>query len=228
MFRMWKSGEPNNFGGLEDCVAMDPNGLWNDCGCQNVCPFVCYNVDPSNYVFVPEFKMMREAQSYCRQFYTDLVSVRNLKEYVEIQKLAQNATIWIGLYRDSWKWSDGSPIMFTKWNPQIGTLRSAFINTPCVVLHQGQWTAQTCGDKLFFVCYDDPVTQQIVRVKVTINNCSVDPEDTTEAIMQQFAQRLKDRGLSENTMLSWRKQHGGKTFYLEKRRVEEEKLICGH
>lgn len=41
-FRVWKSGEPNNFMGLEDCVGMEIDG-WNDCNCQIQYPFVCYN-----------------------------------------------------------------------------------------------------------------------------------------------------------------------------------------
>lgn len=41
-FRMWGTGEPNNAGGLEDCVEMDIAGLWADCSCQRLFQFVCY------------------------------------------------------------------------------------------------------------------------------------------------------------------------------------------
>ncbi len=29
----WSSGEPNNYNGIEDCVTMGTNGLWNDVDC---------------------------------------------------------------------------------------------------------------------------------------------------------------------------------------------------
>lgn len=42
-FRMWRIGEPNNAGGLEDCVKMDIVGSWADYSCQTLYQFVCYN-----------------------------------------------------------------------------------------------------------------------------------------------------------------------------------------
>ncbi|KAK2832811.1 hypothetical protein Q5P01_016700 [Channa striata] len=212
-FWMWNSGEPNNFGGIEDCVEMNGNGAWNDCPCRNMYYFVCYNVDSSNYVFVPDLKNFSDAQSYCRQFYTDLVSVRNINELGMIQRMGQNQDIWIGLYRDSWKWSDGSPT--SNWKPSIGSVPVSYIYTPCMGLSQGQLNARACGDKLFFVCYDEIVTQQIVRVKVTQNSSPVDLEDAKEAVLQQLVQMLKDGGLSQDIKVTWRKQSDGKTFYLE-------------
>lgn len=105
----------------------------------------------SSYVLVTEFKNWSEAQSHCRQFYTDLVSVRNHTENEEIMKLTQNQSAWNGLYRDSWKWSDGSPASFKKWIPPYDS-ENAYINKSCVVLHKGQWEAHKCEDKLHFVC----------------------------------------------------------------------------
>lgn len=36
---------------------------------------------------------------YCRKHYTDLASIRDEKENQEIQLLAKNRSVWIGLYR---------------------------------------------------------------------------------------------------------------------------------
>ncbi|XP_060097022.1 pulmonary surfactant-associated protein D-like [Heteronotia binoei] len=38
----WKSGEPNNYNGAEDCVIIVPeNGLWNDLNCETKSLIVC-------------------------------------------------------------------------------------------------------------------------------------------------------------------------------------------
>uniref|UniRef100_A0A673J435 C-type lectin domain-containing protein n=1 Tax=Sinocyclocheilus rhinocerous TaxID=307959 RepID=A0A673J435_9TELE len=43
-FRYWKTGEPNNLGGGENCAVIKPNtqGQWNDILCTNQFPFVCH------------------------------------------------------------------------------------------------------------------------------------------------------------------------------------------
>ncbi len=43
-FRYYMSGEPDNYGGHENCVVFEPNaqGLWHDISCTNQFPFVCH------------------------------------------------------------------------------------------------------------------------------------------------------------------------------------------
>ncbi|KAF3837668.1 hypothetical protein F7725_009436 [Dissostichus mawsoni] len=61
------------------------------------------------YYFVDEMKNMTEAQSYCREKYTDLATVHSM----EVVKLlndsfgSNTSKAWIGLYddRDTWSWS---------------------------------------------------------------------------------------------------------------------------
>ncbi|XP_028852888.1 mannose-binding protein C-like [Denticeps clupeoides] len=40
-FTNWKSGEPNNYKGTEDCTVMDPTGLWNDIPCESEFLVIC-------------------------------------------------------------------------------------------------------------------------------------------------------------------------------------------
>lgn len=51
------------------------------------------------FVFVEQELSWADAQLYCRGRHTDLASVRNEKENREIQILARNRGIWIGLHR---------------------------------------------------------------------------------------------------------------------------------
>lgn len=37
----WDGGEPNNSGGVEDCLEMKVDGLWNDLSCTNITRFAC-------------------------------------------------------------------------------------------------------------------------------------------------------------------------------------------
>ncbi|XP_043085082.1 C-type lectin mannose-binding isoform-like isoform X2 [Puntigrus tetrazona] len=41
-FRLWLSGQPNNYGGNQYCVYSEPNGYWNDWKCTDEFAFICY------------------------------------------------------------------------------------------------------------------------------------------------------------------------------------------
>jgi hypothetical protein len=40
-FSGWGSGEPNNWGGNEDCAQVYASGVWNDMGCDGSHPLLC-------------------------------------------------------------------------------------------------------------------------------------------------------------------------------------------
>uniref|UniRef100_A0A667WM87 C-type lectin domain-containing protein n=1 Tax=Myripristis murdjan TaxID=586833 RepID=A0A667WM87_9TELE len=102
----------------------------------------------SRWIFVNERKNWSDAQSYCRQSYTDLASIRNLTENEEIRGLISYHS-WIGLFRDGWKWSDGSTMSFSKWDdnhPSGGYAR-------CATSHLGKWRDYPCSHRFYFACY---------------------------------------------------------------------------
>uniref|UniRef100_A0A668AHN7 C-type lectin domain-containing protein n=1 Tax=Myripristis murdjan TaxID=586833 RepID=A0A668AHN7_9TELE len=105
----------------------------------------------SRFILVREHKNWTEAQSHCRQNYTDLASVRNQSENEEIFSLVSDheEAVWIGLFRDGWKWSDGSAMSFNNWN----TERPDGINKHnCVATTNGKWKTSRCNDRKYFVC----------------------------------------------------------------------------
>ncbi|XP_056089275.1 macrophage mannose receptor 1-like [Rhinichthys klamathensis goyatoka] len=113
-----------------------------------------------------------EAQSYCRQNHTDLVSVRNQSENNETKKIIeQNLTTadgaWIGLNR-LWVWSDNSSSTFTHWltgEPDSKSGRDDVCTSIDIKNHQGRWVDDPCTGPYPFVCYDDKLV--LIRQNLT-------------------------------------------------------------
>ncbi|XP_058873497.1 macrophage mannose receptor 1-like isoform X2 [Acipenser ruthenus] len=157
-FQNWNIGQPN--GGSEKCVLMySPNqGKWEDLACGYWKYFVCYkglceNASCPNRTYIPvrDIKSWTDARSYCREKYTDLVTVRSLEEQQQILNVAKDYEFWIGLYRDSdnWQWSTGDAVSYTKWVAGIDTLFCATADAT------GSWDKSSCRDQKPFMCYTE-------------------------------------------------------------------------
>ncbi|XP_036407620.1 C-type mannose receptor 2-like [Megalops cyprinoides] len=102
-------------------------------------------------------KNWTEAQRYCREKHTDLVSVRNQTENEEVKRLIpDNKWVWIGLYRDSWKWSDQENSSFRNWSS--GEPNNAGGQESCAQVQlkgteRGGWRDAACNERLPFFCY---------------------------------------------------------------------------
>ncbi|XP_066513059.1 macrophage mannose receptor 1-like [Hoplias malabaricus] len=121
-YRNWDERQPDNQGGKEFCVTMWKNlGKWNDEQCNTLHHFVCYDEKnrTERYIYINDKKTWPDAQSYCREHYTDLVNVSNQMMNDEIWGLSKssqnNDNFWIGLFYDSWQWSDQSNSSFRYW-----------------------------------------------------------------------------------------------------------------
>ncbi|KAL7398979.1 hypothetical protein ABVT39_018042 [Epinephelus coioides] len=160
-FTRWRDGEPSYINSAAHCTAMDEDGLWNSLQCSDSLKVVCSYVRGSDVTFILINKSMTwtEAQSHCRVNYTDLTSVRNMTENQKVQELIPaGERVWIGLFRDSWKWSDGSSSSCRPWIP--GQPDGG--NQLCVAAdfgYSGQWRDLSCATKLQFICYSTPTSQ---------------------------------------------------------------------
>uniref|UniRef100_A0A3B4XMV1 C-type lectin domain-containing protein n=1 Tax=Seriola lalandi dorsalis TaxID=1841481 RepID=A0A3B4XMV1_SERLL len=107
------------------------------------------------HVLINKFMTWTEAQSYCRANHTDLTSVRNLQENQKVMNLVpSNKLVWIGLFRDSWKWLDGSNSSFRNWHENVPDNR--YHKEECVAANfanSGKWEDWTCDYRRAFICY---------------------------------------------------------------------------
>uniref|UniRef100_A0A3P9NNN9 C-type lectin domain-containing protein n=1 Tax=Poecilia reticulata TaxID=8081 RepID=A0A3P9NNN9_POERE len=117
----WAAGEPTDNGNQlihENCVHMNKNLKWTDTGCLNQHIFLCY--DGENVHIFNKRKSWQKAQSYCREKHTDLISGTKQVLDGEVEKLMDQP--YIGLFRDTWRWSDGSSFSFRHWNLQYNVI----------------------------------------------------------------------------------------------------------
>ncbi|TRY88566.1 hypothetical protein DNTS_034543 [Danionella cerebrum] len=167
-FRNWNNQGPSYYGTQYTCVHME-QGFWYTTYCFNGYPFICYDGRNGSvsYVLVNQYRNWADARSYCRQYYTDLVSIRNEAENQKIQYLYRSYGYgWIGLYRPR-SWSDRSNSSFTYWSygqPDTdGTCAAVSFS------NSGQWTDENCNTVMPFICYNGSTSRQFFFVNESKN-----------------------------------------------------------
>ncbi len=111
-----------------------------------------------------ESKTWTEAQRYCREKYTDLATVENVQQTIDLTDTVNDDFIdlaWIGLYDDlnSWKWTlEDSDFFkvgekdFRNWyNPGPNSYGGQSL---CVYMNNGLWYTSHCFYYRPFICYD--------------------------------------------------------------------------
>ncbi|KAM9852463.1 uncharacterized protein ACBR49_005531 [Aulostomus maculatus] len=150
-FLNWRAGEPQNKS-EDGCAAMDPSGQWFESDCNTKRSFVCRGYgDAASYILVADTSSWRDAQSHCRGLSSDLVSIHSAEENEEVRSVSVSRYVWIGLFRDAWRWSDGSNSSFRYWRRH----QPNYEGQECVAAvfrSEGQWNDLKCSIKLRFVC----------------------------------------------------------------------------
>uniref|UniRef100_A0A3B4EFK5 C-type lectin domain-containing protein n=2 Tax=Pygocentrus nattereri TaxID=42514 RepID=A0A3B4EFK5_PYGNA len=168
-FRKWKTGKSDDSPNKDkDCAARYRDGFWHNekCDKSQKYSFTCYDGVRDSYYSQRTQKSWSEAQRFCRERYTDLVSVRNDSEN---SKFALSTPSWIGLFRDSWTWSDKSNSSFRHWTSDQPNKHDR--NENCTAVRTrgadfGQWEDLNCDRLNPFVCSGG--TSQQLPVSTTV------------------------------------------------------------
>ncbi|KAL1282205.1 hypothetical protein QQF64_001008 [Cirrhinus molitorella] len=98
-----------------------------------------------------------DAQSHCREYYTDLSTITSQEEQDMLIQLAGDNSLdkWIGLYRNpsninQFLWSDGNVFTYSKWETNQPNNKNG--NQYCVPLRLN-WFDYECFKLYTFFCY---------------------------------------------------------------------------
>uniref|UniRef100_A0A671YBB9 C-type lectin domain-containing protein n=1 Tax=Sparus aurata TaxID=8175 RepID=A0A671YBB9_SPAAU len=205
------------------------NGQWQDYRCKRRFRSVCMDVRglKVTFVLIEGKKNWTEAQSYCRKHHTDLASVRNAAENQKVDDvIPAEQSAWIGLFRDSWKWSDGSFSSFRYWlQGQPDNVGGKDVCVSADLGSNGQWSDDPCDKKRPFICYVPMTTKQVIKVRLVREDSSLDLNDP--AVMEQMLKEVNHvvpfQGVKGDVKLSWRKQADGKVFHKEEEEETKKK-----
>ncbi|XP_053087075.1 putative C-type lectin domain family 20 member A [Pangasianodon hypophthalmus] len=216
----WFPGEPNNGAGKEACGAIGAYNTWYDVPCTGVRQFICYNASFSGsdkFIGITNPRLTwPEAQAYCRTHHTDLASSLNSSDQNMLAQVRnRQGDSWIGLYRDLWKWSDGTKASGLPWAPGQPDNYGGIEN--CGVFYNGLFSDTTCTSQYYFFCHTiSPMRSQIMRLQVKSDGSVFDPA-VQSSILEKIKQKLEDNGMLENTSVTWKVQPDGDIFHKKKK-----------
>uniref|UniRef100_A0A8C5EAU8 C-type lectin domain-containing protein n=1 Tax=Gouania willdenowi TaxID=441366 RepID=A0A8C5EAU8_GOUWI len=145
-----------------------PNFFWSD-GSN----FTFSNWD--SYHYVADQKTWTEAQTYCRQTYADLATIRNKEQNDQlldtITSAGQSSEVWMGLYSTiDWRWSDGfSGVGANYSNWKHGQPDFYAAKEFCVVIGN-VWIDVSCSSKWRFVCYNGENMKNQIFISIKYNH----------------------------------------------------------
>ncbi|XP_038547992.1 C-type mannose receptor 2-like isoform X1 [Micropterus salmoides] len=154
------SKQPNDYDGVENCVCIDPQNKWQDVLCTENYKVICYDErnQSNKFKLIDNSMTWPQAQKYCREHHTDLVSGLSQIKEAEYNKNNENKRIWIGLFRDTWRWSDGSSSTFRSSDLELFKKEGG--NKKCAMTElngSGKWDSDDCNKTKPFFCYEDKV-----------------------------------------------------------------------
>ncbi|XP_042073591.1 C-type lectin BML-2-like [Haplochromis burtoni] len=126
-----------------------------------------------------------DAQSYCRQTYTDLSTITNTQDNSQVASMMPSYyEAWIGLYRKYWTWSNSSTASNLPWGP--GQPDNS-VNCATIVGSTGSFNSHNCDDQRPFLCSRDvkPSASRSVKVQLRVGSADLNDPTVQESILQQ-------------------------------------------
>uniref|UniRef100_A0A9J7WW07 C-type lectin domain-containing protein n=1 Tax=Cyprinus carpio carpio TaxID=630221 RepID=A0A9J7WW07_CYPCA len=155
-------------------------------------------------VLIEDPKTWTEAQSYCREKYTDLAMVQSDEDRAKLKEAANavnfQSVAWIGFYRFIWGWSyQNTPISYEKWKPLEPDLSNT--NEACGFVNQlGKWADRLCTELDYFFCQID--TQDTLQNKFKYIAMKMSWHDAQIHCRTHYADLAAITDDTENTFLT--------------------------
>ncbi|HVV83605.1 MAG TPA: lectin-like protein [Kofleriaceae bacterium] len=160
----WNAGEPNDSGGIEDCVeAGGAAGGWNDLACDQprraLCERPTWTFDPMTnhaYRIFYALRTQPEAIADCASIGAHLATVTSQEEQDFMAASFAARDTWIGLFQGpseaTWFWSTGERYDFKAWG--MNQPDDFMHNEDCAHLMAGTglWNDRDCTARLPYVC----------------------------------------------------------------------------
>ncbi len=135
---------------------------------------VVVSSSPRQYHFVNQEKSWTEAQSYCREKHTDLVTINDIQEQNDIKQLLNSNSdhVWIGLRStNTWIWSlsdsdiyTRGDLLYEKWDKNTAqpqpqedgdcVFMDCGSGANCAKGQKGYWHDANCSYTMHFICYN--------------------------------------------------------------------------
>ncbi len=119
---------------------------------------------PRQYHFVNQKMSWTEAQRYCREKHTDLVTINDIQEQNDINQVINSVSdrVWIGL-KDTWIWSLSDPDFYRRDESQYRNWEQSpkqpSGDGDCVYMeHDGRWHDINCDSQMHFICYNGKIS----------------------------------------------------------------------
>ncbi|XP_073786985.1 C-type lectin 1-like isoform X3 [Danio rerio] len=211
------------------CVAT-LDGSWGDMPCDYERYFACQK--DSTYYMIESAGLLTwaNAQSYCRQHYTDLPIIHSSVENDQLTAaIIKGYYVWIGLYRDPWEWSDQWDLRFRYWASGQPNLRVGPDCASMATFDYGKWSQESCDYLHPFMCHAEEKRKQVVRLKLSCTGkCQLNDPSLQTAILNQITEKLKSMGLESESKIKWTNGDGGEVFHLENNRVKSPDECINH
>ncbi|KAF4088846.1 hypothetical protein AMELA_G00059410 [Ameiurus melas] len=129
--------------------------------CSKCCPLGWVPYNGRCLIYQAAKMIWTSAEKQCQDLGGHLLSVHSENEYRMAKNLIRThdsaeSPTWIGLsscqQKDKWFWSDGTKLIYTKWNPREP---NRLFGECCVHVNYGKqkdWNDSSCKKKYPFVC----------------------------------------------------------------------------
>ncbi|KAM3588124.1 uncharacterized protein V6R79_021834 [Siganus canaliculatus] len=144
----------------QTCEAMD-NDKWRGFNCSEKKFFMC----KKDYTLIEEKMSWCKARQYCKNNNTDLVSISNHTENMQVIQNGKNSSFWIGLMHDRWEWQDKGCSSYRKWNTSSLKTNYIYNERNCTVLQPGSPLLMTFDCASDRYCIASSGTMRIIVIK---------------------------------------------------------------